>query len=159
MIHRFATSKNFGQEAIRNQRMWLDGIGCKVVDGQSHLCTFPTDSHMSEGRRREGRCMQGEVKKKGGVQGVRRWSTSNLAHGVVAVVLVVSEGCRDSVTLVTLPPSCTNLFTNKSTSLSSFQRTCTCTLKCCITYSVFLSYYKVDSNMTYTCDLQVHVCP
>ena len=41
---------------------------------------------------------------------------SNLAYGVGAVVLVVTEGCRGAVTLVTLSPSRTSLSTNKSTS-------------------------------------------
>ena len=41
---------------------------------------------------------------------------SNLACGVGAVVLVVTEGCRGAVTLVTLSPSRTSL----STSLSFF---------------------------------------
>ena len=40
--------------------------------------------------------------------------------GVVVVVLAVMEGCRGAVTLVTLSPSCTNLSTNMSTSLSFF---------------------------------------
>ena len=36
------------------------------------------------------------------------------------MVLAVTEGCRGAVTLVTLSPSCTNLSTNMSTSLSFF---------------------------------------